>query len=784
MGCCFSKPDPPELYSTPTNNQEGVNEEVKEADWMEGKQTNIPEVQGGINTVPDADELSSKGSLVESRQLCDLCASGSFGDHLWFYKALRTPTTWIDEHGTYTASVAEMDEAEKSNPSHVYNTTTDMLEAAAKSGCPWCTHIFAQIAQSGRSIIPLNPSRKTEDEFIRIRVNVSLSEPNDTPSGLQKLRLAVTQVKDGHPWVTSNSAFLLYAESDDPAADVVVARPMIRDVASSKAVQSAVKCISQCQQGHERCRHLGDKVPSLPTRVIDCLDPSHPQLVSTNKEKAWYTTLSYCWGEPQPYQTRLSNIAAYHEGLDITHFPQTIKDAILTTHALGIRYVWIDSLCIIQDSAEDKIQELGDMARIYADAYLTIIAASAQKVSDGFLQVRTAGDDVQPDIPVRFPCPDGAGIGTVYLYSPDTYMPQHADGKDPIDQRAWCFQERLVSPRSLIYTSETLEYHCLTSMVAVGDAALPYTPAQRLPDVLFTPNQYLPPQFTREEWAAFRAAWKSGLLQYMRRGITNPDDKLVAMSSVGERFQRVFKAEYLAGLWRDTLVDDLCWFVFSGGSDRPSSYRAPSWSWAAVDHGIMTDWHLIPEEHSKETETCEVVSCEVTLKHKSLPFGEVTSGTLVLHAPLFKAYRHWELPPWAQVYLPGYDNSADPGHPAKSYRADGPLGMDDSDASSAEESRSGRQTPAIEDDDDQSEDSLPWPSLEGSVGPLNGPPGLISSRGQGHPSGSSDGSSDGSDESAVSGPLPGAMPGDGIPDHVSSPPLSHANECLIIDLLS
>ncbi|EIW52272.1 uncharacterized protein TRAVEDRAFT_84086, partial [Trametes versicolor FP-101664 SS1] len=146
------------------------------------------------------------------------------------------------------------------------------------------------------------------------------------------------------------------------------------------ALALAKDCVDECARGHARCRallasHESDAL--LPTRLIDCSDPSRPRLAPTDGLRGKYCALSYVWGEPQPHSTLTSNVHVYTAGINPANLPQTIRDAIYVTHELGMQYLWADTLCIIQDSGQDKRRELARMHRIYRDAHLTIIASDA-----------------------------------------------------------------------------------------------------------------------------------------------------------------------------------------------------------------------------------------------------------------------------------------------------------------------------------------------------------------------------------------------------------------------
>ena len=423
-------------------------------------------------------------------------------------------------------------------------------------------------------------------------------------------------------------------DSDDPAAAHLVARPRILQVNSPATRSKASDCITQCIRSHTRCPPPHNA--TLPLRVIDCSDPNKPKLRHGSGEKAPYVALSYVSGEDQPYRTTTDNLQSYVLGIDLTVLPQTIRDAIETTHYFGVRYLWVDALCILHDSDEDIARELSQILAIHRSAYFTIISASASKASQGFLQDRPPTSP--PDVSLPFRCPDGQ-VGTMSL-SPA--WRQYDGSAEPVHQDAWCLQQRLLSPRALVYASHTLQYQCQTATINVGNSVCGPMVGHRLPDLLFRadvkPSPAAVAPLTQDHHKTLRWSWIETVGDYTHRAVANPADKLVAFASIAELFARAWETEYLAGLWRATLVQDLLWYkTFETRYTRPDAYRAPSWSWAAVDGRVMAysvDDRLDPD--SEDTEACEVVSCEVAAATPLLPFGKVTSGTLTLHAVLLE----------------------------------------------------------------------------------------------------------------------------------------------------
>ncbi|OJT09456.1 hypothetical protein TRAPUB_14059 [Trametes pubescens] len=164
---------------------------------------------------------------------------------------------------------------------------------------------------------------------------------------------------------------------------------------------------------------------------------------------------------------------------------------------------------------------------------------------------------------------------------------------------------------------------------------------QRLPDLLFAADARDEPiSLTAADYRALHWAWSEAIGDYTRRTVTKPGDKLVAFAAIAELFQRTWRAEYLAGLWRPTLLQDLLWATnYEGRAPRPERYRAPSWSWAAVDGhvvaSLLDDW--LGAGVGTAVQRCEVLECEVVPATPLLPLGKVLSGTLRLRAAMVKA---------------------------------------------------------------------------------------------------------------------------------------------------
>lgn len=216
-----------------------------------------------------------------------------------------------------------------------------------------------------------------------------------------------------HSWRENADSVL-----DDPAAKYVSQRPPEQDLGSEHTNQQVRSWLKDCLERHPEFVSLHhdsefvsrNGLPPLPTRVVDVGTVANPQsklFEPSSITHEQYVTLSYCWGRDRFITTTLVNIEAHKQTLDWCTLPQTFKDAIQTTRNLGFKYIWIDALCIIQDSTGDKAKEISKMGDIYNNATLTIAVVGATRVAEGFLKTK-------PQISVNIPylCPNGE-IGSV-----------------------------------------------------------------------------------------------------------------------------------------------------------------------------------------------------------------------------------------------------------------------------------------------------------------------------------------------------------------------------------
>lgn len=145
----------------------------------------------------------------------------------------------------------------------------------------------------------------------------------------------------------------------------------------------------------------------------------------------------------------------------MSSLPLTIQDAVIVTRQIGLKYLWVDALCIIQDSVEDKDAEIRRMAQIYMDSFLTICAASASSSDDGFLAPKPSPRSLEPDsVPYQFQLPIACPDGGVDVVGVEYCIWDNGTSPEPLDHRAWAYQEQILSRRTLTYGMSTLTWRC------------------------------------------------------------------------------------------------------------------------------------------------------------------------------------------------------------------------------------------------------------------------------------------------------------------------------------
>jgi hypothetical protein len=386
----------------------------------------------------------------------------------------------------------------------------------------------------------------------------------------------------------------------------------------------AVSLLEECNRSHTTCLSLHPaRRPKRLLRIdIDGrngqlwirLDvTSQPQPTSTAIR---YSALSYCWGRDQEHKLKVSSQTTYKMGIAVPKLPRTLRDAILLSSRLDLKFIWIDCLCILQDDEKDLAREIADLPAIFGNAYVTISASRASDSREGFLHPisRPPADGICFRLP--YACPDGR-LGYVIL---------HRYSDNPIHSRAWTFQEYMLSPRILEYTSSQLKWMCREREWHQEEKE------KQLVD-MYQLSLSLHSGFREGELCSVKKCeiWMTMVWAYSGRALKFAADKLLALSALAERWSRQTGGDsYLAGLWDSHLPLGLLWLNEQPFQQQDHAYRAPSWSWASRNGSIAWHKHML----TLVDPDFKVCFSKVELAHVEAPYGTVSSGSLTVKGHL------------------------------------------------------------------------------------------------------------------------------------------------------
>lgn len=376
-----------------------------------------------------------------------------------------------------------------------------------------------------------------------------------------------------------------------------------------------------CLENHQECRPIFNDTYT-PSRLLD-IGRSNVEPVKlldssgglTQISNPVYATLSHCWGDSQPLRLLTSNLQEFQQGILREKIPKIFSEAIEVCWHLGIQYLWIDSLCIIQDSMQDWARESQLMGMVYSRAMINIGATGSTNCHEKLFNVAneapSAGLIVWEAVPQ-----------TQYVVIENSIGWAKSFMNQPLLQRAWVMQERLLATRMVHFTESQLIWECRTM-------AATETYPNGVPDALSSfhdrRNRFWRTDFTEDD-----GAWAALVSEYSKCELTFSRDKLIALSGLVSALEAagLARGRYWAGmweadfpyclLWRRAAIDQSKW-----PEARPSDYRAPSWSWASLDYPIWTDWA------SGTSESPLVTHCQVKEDR-----GPSFAASLLLYFPL------------------------------------------------------------------------------------------------------------------------------------------------------
>lgn len=369
-----------------------------------------------------------------------------------------------------------------------------------------------------------------------------------------------------------------------------------------------------------------------------------------------YVALTYCWGKARHYDMMLfgarsrakhgqpdpvPNIEAHKAGILLSSMPKTLRDAVFVCRSLGFRYLWVDSLCIIQGDDDEWQSEHPRLSDIYLHAALVIAADSAPDMDDGFLSTRHA-ESKSGRVQNHKNTSECSHKAIEFCSSPLLL-------DEPLNKRAWSLSEAIFATRIAHFTSSEVIWECnevrRSEYGNFQDLEKHDTDSFRV-----FRNDTLARRCTE---ADLYRKWNAVVEHFTRRQINSNFKerykdplKLVALARVARRFSEILtlvtgrKDAYLAGVWKADLPSGLLWTTeLASISDvgiqprRPEVRRAPSWSWASLE-GPVVYGNLI-NFHSK----CEIEEASVTRLNDLDPFGQISAGSMTIRGRIIHEVR-------------------------------------------------------------------------------------------------------------------------------------------------
>ena len=404
--------------------------------------------------------------------------------------------------------------------------------------------------------------------------------------------------------------------------------------------------------GHAVCNKLRQEVQSLklPKYMLDLRSNDNGQVRIIKTQVAQgrnmvYAILSYCWGRDptilEGSKTNSGNIKHRFAGFPLSELPQTIQDAADVTRALGLRYLFVDALCIQQDQGGRIIQRnLDAMPEFYARAALVLSAACASHSEAGFLGPR---DPLYRQYELPIALRDGENTVNDRIILIERAFEKK---REPIDMRIWTQLEDKNALCMFRFETERVLWRCWETSIADSDVGKLSPSSKSMSTSSFDGSMFtsMLPQTQADVPELHLANWLEEVIDYSARRGESLNDKLVAFEWTAKHMALAMgwdSSQYKAGLWIKDMPRQLLWCRDChfendpGPGNSASKALAPTWSWASLQSPIT--WQDMNELDWNDY-TLEVVECKVKLMSPSHPFKNVKGGQLAVRGYVREAF--------------------------------------------------------------------------------------------------------------------------------------------------
>ncbi|ETS87204.1 hypothetical protein PFICI_01032 [Pestalotiopsis fici W106-1] len=414
-----------------------------------------------------------------------------------------------------------------------------------------------------------------------------------------------------------------------------------------EVLQLALDWLKICQESHHCMARPTDGWH--PSRLLDVSRDDSVRLVITADEQTVgnYATLSYCWGKDRFLTMTPNNISEFKAGRSIKDFPLTFREAFTVTKSLGIKYLWIDSYCIMQGDSniarDDWDREAQQMCSVYTNSFLNIGSAHSDGPNGGlfhkhaisdwqyFIKWQPTSDDDELLLELEV---DGPSFNEIYNFTSRSLM------SSVMSTRAWIVQEIVLSPRMLTFTDEQLYWQCSESHAC---EAFPLQTSNGIDHtrrcspfwVMESGRQYPPSNngSASIELRRLRSRWFQILDLYFKAKLSYPEkDLLKALDGIGQRFAQLTGQAYWGGILEGTFPQALLWETQTNHHrdsycELGPSGLAPSWHWASHKSASYFENQMYEPDPTSQ----ELVLAHTFLWEDGMPFDSKTAKDAALN---------------------------------------------------------------------------------------------------------------------------------------------------------
>jgi hypothetical protein len=348
-----------------------------------------------------------------------------------------------------------------------------------------------------------------------------------------------------------------------------------------------------------------------------------------------YCALSYCWGSDSVIKSSMlsmtkANIHELANWFPTSRLPPIFHDAAVVVNKLGLRYLWIDALCIAQGDPVEWSSEAPKMGEIYSSAHFTILASASATCQDSFLELKQREMCSSMKVPMR---EESGPIVYVRLAASRNRIPGQTmgdEGQSAVHRRGWVLQETLLSKRLVEFNHNIVTVSCLETILQEDG----HQPNDR--SILHWRREWSDIFSGRDTLDVRRLGelWHAVIDKYTIRQLTNEADRLPAVAGLASSLLKVGPSinAYWAGLWKNTFARDLAWrcSLQPVPSSRPTG---ASWTWASVKGHV--EWFA--DLYNTRADTVILMEAKCSYG-PSGPFGELQTAEVTLRGPWFKVF--------------------------------------------------------------------------------------------------------------------------------------------------